>query len=94
MADRDAIRNRAIRRRTEKLQNTVTWPDVVAAFQAATPEARQSFAASIYGRPDSETVRILKAIVRAKVEADATTEVDAAMADDAFTLDELETLFL
>ena len=94
MADRDRIRDIAISRRTEKLKNVVTWPDVVAAFQAATPTERQTFATAIYGTTGNKLWNVVDGIMVPYLTAQATAEVDAAMADDMFTLDELEDLFL
>ena len=94
MADKPAIRQRAIRRLAEKLLTSVSWSDVVAAFQAASTEDRAAYAAAIYGASASELRRRTDAVVRPYIIAQATTAVDAALADDSLTLDELETILL
>jgi hypothetical protein len=93
MADRDRIRSLAISRRTEKLKREVNWGVVVAAFQNASAAERQAFATAIYGDP-KKVWNLVDSVMVPHLTSLATVEVDAAMVDDMFTLDELEDLFL
>ena len=94
MADLARIRARAVSRRKEKLKLSIGWADVVSAFQAADPSQRAAFARAIYNERPPETWNLINTIMDAHLTTQAGVEVDAAMADNAFTMDELEDLLM
>jgi hypothetical protein len=93
MADKAAIRARAISRLTEKKLRAAAWGDIVAAFTAASAADRAAFAAAYAEADKGKVLRRMEQVMRPWATGEATTEVDAALVDDLLTLDEFEALF-
>ncbi len=93
MADKPAIRARAIARVAQKKKRAATFSDVVAAFQASTSADRQAFATAYATGSPSELMQRMDSVMSAWATSESATEVDAALADDNLTLDEFEALF-
>ena len=93
MADKQAIRAKAINHLTRKLSKDLSWRDFRSALIALTGPARGGMANGVYNDTPNGFQRRVQRAVRAHVHAAAVAEVDAVLADDNLTLDEFERLF-
>jgi len=92
MATLEKVRRNAIRHTTSRKLRNPSWNDLRLALNEATPAQKNQITTAVFSGSAGVLQRIMRRLLKGRLEAEAVVEVDAALADGSLTLEELDIL--